>query len=121
MADPFRCLAALNKAAGRELTNDEALDVFDRIQHTAREITAGRTKPEGVANLSSPEGIMQKAAEIAANDMINDKIRQQRNTHLRIATMGERKAEIEAMTAGGIRNVDAVRRLLVNEPPAGCL
>jgi hypothetical protein len=115
MADSSRCLAALNKAAGRELTPDEALDVFDRIQHTAREIAAGRLKPEGTANLSSPEGLMQKAAEVAAQQMIHDAIRQQRNTHLRIAIMGERRAEIEAMTTGGIRNVDAVRRLLAND------
>lgn len=116
MADPFRCIAALNKAAGKELTPDEALEVFDRIQRTARDIANGKIKPEGEANLASPEGIMQKAAEIAANELVHDKIRQQRNTQLRIAILGERKAEVEAMKGGGIGDVDAVRRLIANDP-----
>lgn len=114
MADSFRCIAALNKAAGKELTPDEALDVFDRIQRTARDIAAGRVKVEG-ANLASPEGIMQKAAEIAAKELIGDKIRQRRNTEMRIAVMGERKAEIDAMKDAGISDVDAVRRLIAND------
>lgn len=115
MADPFRCIAALNQAAGKELSPDEVQHVFESIQKTARDIASGKIKPEGEANLASPEGIMQKAAEIAAQQMIHDKIRQQHNTHLRIAILGERKTEIEAMTAGGIRNVDAVRRLLATD------
>ena len=115
MADPFRCIAALNQAAGKELSPDEVQHVFESIQKTARDIASGKIKPEVEANLASPEGIMQKAAEMAAQQLIHDKIRQQHNTHLRVAILGERKAEIEAMTAGGIRNVDAVRRLLAND------
>lgn len=116
MADPFRCIAALNKAAGRDLSPDEAIDVFDRIQRTARDLVAGRIKPEGEANLSSPEGVMQKAAEIAARDLIHEKVRQQHNTHLRIAVLADRQAEIQAMKGGGIGDVDALRRLIANDP-----
>ena len=115
MADPFRCIAALNKAAGKELSPEELQSVFESIQKTARDIAAGRIKPEGEANLSSPEGIMQKAAEIAAKELIGEKVRQQRNTHLRIAILGERKAEVQAMKDGGISDVDAVRRLIAND------
>jgi hypothetical protein len=115
MANPFRCIEALNRAAGKDLTPDEAIEVFDRIQKTARDIAAGRIKPEGDINMASPEGVMQKAAELAAVELIGDKIRQQRNTHQQVAILGERKAEIEAMKAGGIRDVDAVRRLIAND------
>lgn len=115
MADPFRCIAALNKAAGKELSPEELQSVFENIQKTARDIAAGRIKPEGEANLSSPEGVMQKAAEIAAKELIGEKVRQQRNTHLRIAILGERKAEVQAMKEGGISDVDAVRRLIAND------
>lgn len=115
MADPFRCIAALNKAAGKELSPEELQSVFENIQKTARDIAAGRIKPEGEANLASPEGIMQKAAEIAAKELIGEKVRQQRNTHLRIAILGERKAEVQAMKEGGISDVDAVRRLIAND------
>ncbi|NVO07882.1 MAG: hypothetical protein HXX19_19045, partial [Rhodoferax sp.] len=115
MADSFRCIAALNKAAGRELTADEVMEVFDRINSTARDIAAGRIVADGWASPASPEGIMRKAAEIEADKMIAEKIRKLHNTHMQIAVMGERKAELNAMTAGGIRNVDAVRRLLAND------
>ena len=115
MADSLRCIAALNKAAGRELTADEVMDVFDRINATARDLAAGRIVPEGGAVPGSPEGIMQKAAEIEADKMIHEKVRKLHNTHLQIAVMGERKAELQAMTTGGVRNVDAVRRLLAND------
>lgn len=115
MADSSRCIAALNKAAGKELSADELQTVFESIQRVARDIAAGRIKPEGEANLSSPEGIMQKAAEIAAKELIGEKVRQQRNTHLRVAILGERKAEVQAMKEGGISGVDAVRRLIAND------
>lgn len=116
MADPFRCIAALNKAAGKELTPEELQDVFDSIKKTAKDIAAGRIKPDGEANTASPDGIVQKAAEIAANELIAAKVRQQRNIHQSIAILGERKAEIGAMKGGGIGDVDAVRRLIVNDP-----
>jgi hypothetical protein len=115
MADPFRCIAALNQAAGKELSPEEVQHVFESIQKTARDLAAGRIQPEATANLSSPEGIMQHAAELAAKDMIHAKLRQQRNVHLAVAVLGERKAELTAMTAGGIRDVDAVRRLLATD------
>lgn len=116
MADPFRCIAALNKAAGKELSADEVSAVFDRIQRTARDIAAGKINPDNVGDVSSPEGIMQKAAEIAAQEMIHDKIREQRNMHMRVAVLGDRAREVTAMTDGGMGNVEAVRRLIANDP-----
>lgn len=115
MADPFRCIAALNKAAGRELSTDEAIEVFDSIQRKARELASGRIKPEEGIDLASPEGVMQKAAEIAANELIHDKVRQQQNVQRSIAVLGERKAEVDSMKGGGIRDIDAVRRLIAND------
>jgi len=115
MADPFRCISELNKAAGKELTPDEAIEVFDRVQRIARDIASGKIKPQGEGNTASPEGIMQKAAEIAAEQLIADKVRQRQNTERRIAITGERKEQIKAMTAGGIGDVDAVRRLIAND------
>lgn len=115
MADPFRCISELNKAAGKELTPDEAIEVFDHVQRIARDIASGKIKPQGEGNTASPEGIMQKAAEIAAEQLIADKVRQRQNTERRIAITGERKEQIKAMTAGGIGDVDAVRRLIAND------
>jgi len=115
MADPFRCISELNKAAGKELTPDEAIAVFDRVQRIARDIASGKIKPQGEGSIASPEGIMQKAAEIAAEQLIAEKVRQRQNTERRITITGERKEQIKAMTAGGIGEVDAVRRLIAND------
>lgn len=115
MADFTRCITALNKAAGRELQPDELQAVFDRIQKTARDIAAGRIEAKGMADLSSPEGIMQHAAELAAKDMMAEQVRQHRNTHLQIAATAERLASVEAMRGGGIGEVDAVRRLIATD------
>ena len=111
MGNSFRCIDALNKAAGRELGPDELQHVFAQIQRAARDLASGKIKADG-ANLASPEGVMLKAAEIAAAEQVQAKIRQQRNTHLQVAAIADRKAEVEAMRDGGIRNVDAVRRLI---------
>lgn len=115
MSDFTRCISALNKAAGRELTPEEVQDAFERIQRTARDLAAGRIDTGGKADLSSPAGIMQHAAELAAQDMVAEKIMAQRRTHLQVAAIDERSADIAAMQGGGISGVDAVRRLLAND------
>ena len=114
MKTSSRCLAALNRAAGREMTADEALDAFDRVQRLARDIAAGRAKVDD-ADVSTPEGVIRKAADMAAQELIAEKARQLRNTEMRVAILGERQAEINAMRGGGIDDVDALRRLIVND------
>lgn len=115
MSDFTRCISALNRAAGRELNPDEVQNVFERIQRTARDIAAGRLDTGGNANLSTPEGLLQHAAELAAGEMVAEKILQQRRAHLQVAAIADRTADVEAMKGGGIDGVDAVRRLLAND------
>ena len=85
MKTSSRCLAALNRAAGREMTADEALDAFDRVQRLARDIAAGRAKVDD-ADVSTPEGVIRKAADMAAQELIAEKARQLRNTEMRVAS-----------------------------------
>ena len=115
MADYTRCIAALNRAAGREMQPDELQAVFERIQKTARDINQGRVEAKGMADLSSVDGLVQHAAEVAAKDMLEEQIRKHKNTHLQIAALAERQANIEAIRAGGIGEVDAVRRLIATD------
>ncbi len=115
MSDFTRCISALNKAAGRELTADEVQDVFERIQRTARDLAAGRIDTGGKADLSSPQGIMQHAAELAAQDMVAQQVIAQRRAHLQVAAIDARTGDLQAMAGGGISGVDAVRRLLAND------
>lgn len=115
MADFNRCISALNKAAGRELTADEVEAVYTRIQRTARELASGRRESSGNADLTTPEGIIQHAAELAAQDLVAERVLQQRRVHLQVVALEARAAEVGAMTQAGIGSVDAVRRLLAND------
>lgn len=115
MSNSIRCISAINKAAGREMSEDEILEVFDRVERTARAMAKGKIKMEGLPDMTTPEGIMNQAAEYAAKELIQEKIRQRKNTEMKIAVMGERKAELQAMEDSGIRKIDAVRRLIAND------
>lgn len=117
MADFNRCISALNKAAGRELDADELQGMFQRIQKTARDLKAGRIKDDGgPQNLGSTEGLIRRAAEIEAQNMIAEADRKARNAVQDARTVATRQAEITEMRkAGKISEVDSVRRLLVND------
>ncbi len=116
MADPTRCIANLNAAAGKELGADELEEVFRKIRQVSDDLASGKIPARDGENLASPEALMTKAAEIAAKQMTDDKVRQLRNTELKIAKLAERHAEIKSMTDGGVGQVDAVRRLIANTP-----
>lgn len=117
MADFTRCIAALNKAAGRELSADELQGMFDKIQKTARDLKAGRSADAaGPQNLASPEGLIRRAAEIEAQNMVAEADRKARNAVQDAKTVATRTAELDAMKAAGLNPVEAVRRLLVNAP-----
>jgi len=115
MADFTRCISALNKAAGRELSADELQGMFDKIQKTARDLKAGRIEPaNGPQNLASPEGLIQHAAEIEAQNMIAEAERKARNAVQDAKTVATRTAEIEQMKAAGMSGLEAVQRLIEN-------
>lgn len=114
MADPFRCIGALNKAAGRELSPEELQNVFERIRANARDLASGRMKPQGEADITTREGVIQHAAELASQQIIAEKVRAERNAHLQVVALADRQANVDAMQAGGIHGIDAVRRLLAN-------
>jgi hypothetical protein len=117
MTDFNRCISALTKAAGRELTAEELAAVFSRIQRTARDLKAGRIEPlPGPHNLASEEGLIMHAAEIEAQAMVQEAERKARNAVAQATVIAARQAEVGAMRTGGISGVDAVRRLLVNLP-----
>ena len=115
MADFTRCISALNKAAGRELGADELQGMFDRIQKTARDIKNGKIAADGQADLASPDGLIRKAAEIEAQNMVAEAERKARNAVQDANTVATRQAELGAMKKAGMGEVEAVRRLLVND------
>lgn len=114
MADFSRCILALNRAAGRELTADEVQEVFEKIQRTARDLQAGRIQPSGPHNLATPEGLIRHAAEMEAANLKAEADRKLANAYRDLEIQGTLRAQVDAMKAGGIDDVDAVMRLLVN-------
>lgn len=114
MADSFRCIAALNKAAGRELSDTELQDVFERIQREARNLAAGRSEFSAQIDPSNPAGVMQKAAEIAAQQLITEKVLQHRRVALQTEAIAARQANVTAMKNAGITDVEALTRIIAN-------
>lgn len=114
-ADYSRCISALNKAAGRELSAQEVQDVFDRIHRTTLDIKAGRI-PSQPQNLSTPEGLIRHAAELEAANLQAEAKRKIANAQRDIEVRANVQAQLDAMKKGGINDVDAVLRLLVNTP-----
>jgi hypothetical protein len=110
-----RCISALSKAAGRQLTDDEVEAVYSRVQRIAREVAAGKRDTGGNADVSTPEGVIQHAAELAAQELVAEKVLQLRRVHLQVAAVDARGRELKAMTDGGISSIDSVRRLLAND------
>lgn len=115
MADFTRCIAALNKAAGRELDPDELIDIQNRIKRTAADLKAGRLKDEA-PNLASPEGLIRRAAEIEAERAVVEADRKAANAVRDAQTAAARMGEVANMNAAGLSEVDSVKRLLVNTP-----
>ena len=127
MAQDFtRCISALNKAAGRELDPDEIQAAFEKLQKTARELKAGtvergRMVPKSIrdgadkATRSSMNSLFMEAAQIEAIKMIEDANLKAERLVADAQTTAARRAEIGTMKAAGLGDVDAVRRLLVND------
>lgn len=117
MADYTRCINALNRAAGKTLTDDELADVFNQIKATARDIAAGRVDAgQGMPAPATPEGVMRLAAEIRAKEIVAEKQRAVANAYRQVRIVAEQKALVSLIGgAKGIGPIEAVRRLIAND------
>lgn len=115
MADYSRCISALKKAAGRDLTDDEIIKTLERIQSTARDLRSGKLKdPGGPQNLASEDGLMMRAAQLEAEKLTAEAERKAANAVRDAKTIATRQGEMGAMS--GLGGVERVKRLLVNTP-----
>lgn len=110
-----RCISAINRAAGRELSADEVQAIFERIQKTARDIKAGRIDG-GKGGTATPDELMLRAADLEAQRMIEEAALRERRTLQDAETAAKRQGEVAAMREAGLSPVQAVRRLIVNHP-----
>jgi hypothetical protein len=105
----IHCIARLNQAAGRKLSDKEVADIYERIHKAALDMKAGRTvapkKPGGPI-----ESVVQQAAHEAAAVMIQEAQFKQYQTGLQLTKMSARLRETVDMQQAGIKPLDSVDR-----------
>jgi hypothetical protein len=109
-----RCIARINEAAGRKLSDDEMDGVVSAIQRAAGKMRAGgEARPETGAG-PQVDFIAAKIAEEAAREHVATAERKQRNAALQAVKLGQRAAEIEAAAGTGLSRLNALGRLIAN-------
>jgi hypothetical protein len=122
------CIARIQQAAGRTLTDDEVAAVFTRLHKAALDIKAGRAQPgdikmgraietelKGKPGADDARTIMQLAAEKAAKDLEQEAKTAEFQAHLQLVRMGARMKDVGDMQAAGISHMDAVRGTLARD------
>jgi len=125
MADYAQCLASLARAAGRELSNDEMIAIYERIHKAALDIKAGRTPAKMSAKTTAELGVqgretevqsvIERAAEQAASELEHEGIIAERNANLQMAKLAARMGDVQIMKAAGLKDFDAVRNTLARD------
>lgn len=109
----FDCIARLNQAAGRALTDAEVEAIFSRIHKAALDIKAGRRTPQ--AGAMGMQGVIDAAAQEAAATMAAEAARAERNANLQVIKMAQRMSDFNRIRAGVGSGIDAVSRMIANK------
>lgn len=122
------CIARVQQAAGRQLTDAEVEAVFARIHKAALDIKAGRAAPGDVKmgaklekELAGKPGaddartLIQKAAEKAAQELEQEAAEIERSAHLQLVKTGARMKDKADMQAAGIKPLEAVQGTLTRD------
>jgi len=123
----MNCIRALAQAAGRELTTDEAIDIYKRVHQAALDIKAGRAEVgsdvkmpkqlgldlSGKAGADDAQTLVARAAERAAAEMEAEAAGIERDAHLQLIAMGARLADVDTIKTAGLDSLDAVDNTLM--------
>ena len=133
MADYRDCLAALGRAAGRELTDEEVRAVYERIHKAALDIKAGRAEPEDVGMArrgktkdlrkdtdagygeGAADQLVSKAAERAAAELEAEAAKAEQRAYLQVLKLGARMGDAERLEAAGMSPLDAVKTMIARD------
>jgi hypothetical protein len=108
----FNCVARLNKAAGRKLSDAELTKIFEDINRAKNDIVAKRgTPPPGRTGI---QGVMDAAAQEAAAQRIAEIDRDHRNKALQVVRLSTSWDNAKEGIKAGLPPLDAVSRLMVN-------
>jgi len=108
------CIARLSQAAGRQLSDDEVRNIYERIHRAALDIKAGR---DAAASKMGPavDGVIEQAARQAATEMVAEAAQRQRQAHLQVTRLAARVADVDTMTSAGLKHLDAVEKTIVRD------
>lgn len=114
MTDYAKCLSSLVRAAGRELTDGEIAGIFERIHRAALDIKAGRAVAKSDLG-GEVQGVIERAAEQAAKELVHEAIIAERNANLQMAKLGARQADVQTVKAAGLKDLQAVQSLIARD------
>lgn len=106
------CIARLQQAAGRELSDAEIKGIYERIHKAALDIKAGRAETKTGDMF---DNVVSDAAQKAAADLIHEAEQKARQAHLQMVKMSARIRDADTMAASGIAPLDAVERTIVRD------
>lgn len=106
------CIARLNQAAGRKLTDAEIKGIYERIHKAALDIKAGRAEAKTGDMF---DDIVTASAQKAAADLIHEAETKSRQANLQLVRMSARARDADAMIASGIAPLDAVEKTIARD------
>jgi hypothetical protein len=116
------CLSALARAAGRELTDDEVRDIYERIHRAALDIKAGRASPDEVRiggqigkEAAGAEPLFQQAAARAAAELEHEAAQAERQANLQVLKIHARTLDVDANRQAGLAPLAAVEKTIVRD------
>jgi hypothetical protein len=101
------CITRLAQAAGRELSDVEVRNIYERVHKAALDIKAGRAEAKTGDMF---DNIVQQSAKLAADELIREAAIKQQQAHLQISKLSARLGEKETMIQSGVKPLDSVDR-----------
>jgi hypothetical protein len=118
------CIARLQQAAGRVLTDDEVKAIFERIHRAALDIKAGRVSPADIiagkgkaaqAVGAAGDAIVRQAAERAAAELAAEAALKARQDALQVLKLKARMEDVDRLVASGLKDLDAIEKTITRD------
>ena len=117
------CIGTLQRAAGRQLTDEEVQAVFERIHRAALDIKAGRVSPEDVTagkTLTkvvgqSGDALIRAAAERAAADLKSEAALKGRQDALQVLKLKARMDDVSLLQKQGYSPLQAIEKTITRD------
>ena len=121
MADFSRCIAGLRRAAGRDLTDAEVSEIFERLHKAALDIKAGRVDVDDIKvptndlrQSVSGNALFEMAAERASKQLVHEAEIRKTQTQLQLSRLSARKSEFDLLSSK-IDPLEAIKTLYARD------